>query len=326
MRIIKYSIKLLLAGLLAICFLSIVSFFYYNYGIRKTSLTGASDYSWENCFYSQMYEGFGMGWRDKDGYNNAYGAMNSDNIDILLMGSSQMEANNVWYTQNAGYLLNKMFDESDSNMNLYNIGTEGHNFGIQVDNLDDALSTYNPSKYVILEMFGDVEFNEVRDIIENGRTRTPAYDEGVVYYAQKIPYFRILNRQYQNMLALLNNESDGNTAVNDNEIDGNTTEDIEMVLDCIVKMCDEYGCIPIILYLPNGIDEYDPLDKQIYMMCSEKGILVVDMSYAFQTLSDNTWYYPYGFWNTTYGSGHLNRKGHELIASSLYEKIIENEE
>lgn len=68
---------------------------------------------------SNMKEGFSWIKTDANGYNNA---SIPENVDILLMGSSHMEAVQVSQSENTAALLNTMLP----GMKTYNTGISGH--------------------------------------------------------------------------------------------------------------------------------------------------------------------------------------------------------
>ena len=55
--------------------------------------------------------------------------------------------------------------------------------------------------------------------------------------------------------------------------------------------------------------------------CQQNGILFVDVTNRFIDHFKNTYELPYGFSNTTMGTGHLNVLGHRIIAEELYGHI-----
>ena len=61
-------------------------------------------------------------------------------------------------------------------------------------------------------------------------------------------------------------------------------------------------------------------------LCEEKGICFIDLCPRFLELYETEHLLPYGFSNTTMGSGHLNKVGHELIADELYKHFTEKTE
>ena len=95
--------KAAVAGILAFLLLSLFCFFYSNIPIHYTNPTGSTEYRWEaGRFYSRFTEGFALGKTNNDGFNNLRDYTPGEQIDVLLMGSSHMEAFNDKYDQEFG--------------------------------------------------------------------------------------------------------------------------------------------------------------------------------------------------------------------------------
>lgn len=70
----------------------------------------------------QGYRGYRFWQNDANGFNNKSVV---DNPDIIVLGSSHMEAVNVMQDKNTAYLLSKKLNGKYS---LYNMGVSGHDF------------------------------------------------------------------------------------------------------------------------------------------------------------------------------------------------------
>lgn len=55
--------------------------------------------------------------------------------------------------------------------------------------------------------------------------------------------------------------------------------------------------------------------------CQENGMKVLNMQPIFSRHFEENREVPYGFWNTSMGTGHLNKIGHQLIAQELYDYL-----
>ncbi|MDR0910084.1 MAG: hypothetical protein LBM77_10005, partial [Spirochaetaceae bacterium] len=85
--------KFMFAGVVAVIILNIVCLAYYKLPVHITTKTGVTDYYWEpHTYYSKMTEGFGYGKMNNEGFNNIKDYTKGENVNVLLMGSSQMEA------------------------------------------------------------------------------------------------------------------------------------------------------------------------------------------------------------------------------------------
>lgn len=344
--VVIWLLKCFVAGIAAVAILSVFSLFYYNHGIRKTSETGATDYSWENQFHSVGYEGFAWGFNDADGYNNAY-MLGREDIDILLMGSSHMNAYNVPQKSSVSYLLNQKMETSGAGYGVYNIGMEGHTFYMCSDNLKDALETYAPHKYVIIETRSvKLSMERMEEVLTGTRKRTPAFDSGLIYYMQKVPYFCLLHRQIRDMCNLndasLADDNNDAAEVSDNNDSGGALENqapeyhtqLNRFMEMLAEEAGSYNVKLLVFYMPNTCINDDgtvgtlgnPQDiAEFAAACSDYGIEFLDMSDIFLENYRQNYELPFGFSNTEAGKGHLNRRGHELVADALFDKIMEIE-
>ena len=333
-----WLLKVIIAACIATLVLSVFSLLYYNNGIRKTSTTGATDYVWENRFYSLGYEGYAWGYYDESGYNNVFGISGAE-PDILLMGSSQMNAYNVSAKYSTAFLLNEALHDSELGYSVYNIGMEGHDFYTCSDNLEDAIATYSPKKYVIIEtMTVALSIDKMEEVLNKTRVKSPAYDKGVIYYLQKIPYLRLLHKKIRDIQAVnISKENDDIEEVkgcDDSDMDVQAllyNKELDQYMKKLGKLADESGIVLILFYLPSvminedgsigiGVD-LEEISK-ISSVCQNYGIRFVDMSEAFSNNYQKNYELPYGFSNTEIGHGHLNRIGHNLVANELYKTIL----
>jgi hypothetical protein len=94
LRFFRKSIQLLLAGAVSLAILSIFTLLYNFSGIHIENPSGATDYKWQSGQRkATMTEGFSWLKMDDSGFNNvAFDDVGSEQPDILLMGSSHMEA------------------------------------------------------------------------------------------------------------------------------------------------------------------------------------------------------------------------------------------
>ena len=83
------------AGAISLVLLSIFSIIYGLSGIHISNSSGATDYKWEPYqFKSTMIEGFACMKLDEYGFNNPNCSFITP-VDVLIMGSSHMEAVNI---------------------------------------------------------------------------------------------------------------------------------------------------------------------------------------------------------------------------------------
>ena len=89
-KALKTAGRIFASGVLAILFLTLFSFFYYNIPVSVEMSDESTDWKWEaNFFYSRGTEGFAWGKTNNDGYLNAFDYSEETPLDVLIMGSSQ---------------------------------------------------------------------------------------------------------------------------------------------------------------------------------------------------------------------------------------------
>ena len=323
--------KLCISAVLVLLLLSVVTFFYNYTGIHVTNKSGATDYNWQkNQIMFNLKEGFSFVRMDENGFNNV--ALPENDIDILLMGSSHMEAYQVNQNENCAALLNDYMPD----LFTYNIGVSGHTIYRLADNIEAALREYRPEKYVILETNTvSLSINEMQKILDGSASAIKSYDSGVLFYLQKIPAFKPLYNQLENWLNVKIESSDSAPA---QKVETVIPENYETVLTEFLKSisdsANEYGVVPVIFYAPNEsltgdgelVFQTDEKYYEIYKdVCEETGIVFIDMSPYFLDLYENSNVLAHGFANTAVGVGHLNRHGHKMIAEVLAAEISETE-
>lgn len=332
----KWCVKTGIAGMISVILLSVFTLVYSNSGVHITNLSQATDYCWEPDQYkANMVEGFSWLRMDADGFNNESKFSDLKEVDILIMGSSHMEAVNVGRTENAGALLKRLIPE----YSVYNIGISGHTIYHCVNNLDSAVSYYNPTKYVVIET-GMIELDiDMMERVLNGEfARIPSYDSGLVYSIQKkLPVALLVYRQIENWRAAAvkrNVEAVTADGAEVGEIDTGKPEYQEVLsrfLDEIRNACGNREII-ILYHPPTGIDDAgnfltedrDPV-IQFQATCEDRGLHFVDMEADFKALYENEHILAHGFTNTAVGEGHLNRHGHKAVAEKLAKTIEEIE-
>ncbi len=328
-NIITWLAKASIAGILAIAILSAVAFFYNFTGIHITNTTKATDYTWmPEQRINNMKEGFSFIKMDENGFNNYN--VDDNNIDILLMGSSHMEAYQVKQNENCGYLLNQMMPEYKT----YNIGVSGHTIYRITDNIDSALKEYKPAKYVIIETNTiQLDINKMKDVLSGEATAIESYDSGRLYYLQKIPAFKPLYNQLDNWVNI-KPSSNSKGSSGETIIEDEYCSVLSNFLGLIKAEADKHNITPIIFYAPNEYlsengelffqtdDKYFDIYKET---CENLGIVFVDMTESFDYLYHNEKLLAHGFSNTAVGVGHLNEHGHKVVAKALVKEINKTE-
>ena len=104
----------------------------------------------------------------------------------------------------------------------------------------------------------------------------------------------------------------------------------EVLSQAFTTIRAEYDGKVIILYLPlisiensGMVIEYDVSFEDFVDICLEFEFEVVDMGEKYLEHYKMDYSVPYGYSNTAPGRGHLNNKGHEMVAQALLDGVNE---
>lgn len=326
MRImLKVFFRIVSAGIIAMAALCGFVYLYGYSGVHITNKTGSTDYTWEPYQrMSTMTEGFAWIRMDQNGFNNHYGDI-SDPIDILLMGSSHMEAVQLDETENLGYLLNEKLPD----MHTYNIGISGHTIYNCVRNMAAASMEFSPREYVLLETSDAVlDEDTMLEVICNSYDRIPSYDSGLIYLVQKhLPFVKSFYNSIAEWAGCDPLLSDDSSQADGTENGSGPTERYLSILgDFLKKAAADAGAKLVIFYHPshsidadgNLVDNTDLAYKNAFAgACEDNGIIFIDLTERFEELYEKERVMAHGFINTSPGYGHLNKYGHRAAAEVI---------
>ena len=298
--------------------------------IHVENIKGNTDYVWKpNSIWIKATEGIAFGQYDAQGFNNKNVV---ENPDVLVLGSSHMEATNVLQTENAAYILGELLKEKYS---IYNMGISGHHFYKVCQYLPKNMSLFSKApKYVVIETSAvSVSEKNIDDIKNKKVKHTKSYDTGIIGALQKVPYFRLVYLQSSKGLLKIfvpDRKKKKSVQNKDDEIDQKPYHQLFEYLKNIEK---EYGTQIIIAYHPtgkiqkDGSIEFKPSErKKLFNQISkEYEITFVDLTDDFEKMFYEEHHVAHGFVTGKIGSGHLNRYGHECMAKAVYKTIKELE-
>ena len=327
MKNILQICKILISGIISIALLSVVCLVYsYNRTGVSTEI-GASSYTCEpGSLTSKMDEGFGWNVMDANGYNNdeAY-----DDVDVLIMGGSHIEAFQLERSENVTHKLDVMLPQ----YHVYNVGTSGHSMEICANYLDNACAYFEP-KYVIIDL-NSLELDE--NIMESVMLGIYSYPELRTQRStlarvvrDNIPVSATLIGQFRNWKS-----KDSTDVKTDDEKylydDSAYIETLKNFLHYVGDIAKNHDAKLILLYHPMNYDvdetgqlvfEDETYEWEILQtLCEENGIVLVSTKDEYIRMYNEDYVVPNGFVNTRLGSGHLNKYGHTAMANVLYETI-----
>lgn len=321
-------LRILVSFLLSFMLLSVFVYLYSFSGVHVTNRTHATDYTWEpNQWKANMEEGFSWLSMDSNGFNNAEPI--STDIDVLMMGSSHMQAVNVPPDRNTVYLLNQALPD----LYFYNIGVAGHEIYNVVNNIGDAIETFKPKQYIIIETsIVNLDEETMQQVISGDFVRIRSYDSGVIYHIQKnIPLVKSLYKAVEDWRSSSKHINEPTVSLSTNPDSYYAT--LRDFLGIAKTACGNQVKL-IICYQPatelgndgSMICVTNPDSLSLFSRaCEENEIIFVDMTEDFQESYQSRSILPHGFTNTAIGAGHLNEAGHEMIAERLAITIQEQE-
>lgn len=329
--------KAVAAMMAAFVVLNLFCIFYYNLPIHSYSETGSTDYVWgENKFYSRGTEGFASGTIDENGFNNLRTFENGE-IDVLVMGSSHMEAFNVAKDKNTTARLNEMFQNAGLSLDAYNIGISGHPLIKCLNNLENAIDEFSPKEYVVIEAQSiALDSASMKKVLDGTLQPTEAHAGGIIGTLQRIPYLRLMYSQIKNAQSADEAENDvaeKKEVVKNTDAENERNRLLDELLSRTSEICDTAGVKLIIFYnYKIDFDEQGQIVEQnniegierFKTVCEKNNIIFVNMYDSFKANYYKTSKLPRGFSNTNVGEGHLNEEGHRVIAETLFSVIANN--
>jgi hypothetical protein len=342
MKVAKVCFKVIAAGLVSIVIICGLLFFYNILPVHEENTKGNTDYVWPpNSIWVKATEGISFGKNDANGFNNISVV---ENPDIIILGSSHMEATNVMQDENAAYLLSKRLTEKYS---VYNMGISGHNFFKVCQYIPANLKLYDKTpKMVIIETSTvDISQNSVDEVISSSVEHTPSHNTGIIGKLQKVPFLRALYHQMEGgLLDLFMPKPNEEKAVENNGQTASQEEDnLSSVIDhaaytelfsYLRKMEEEYDTQILIFYHPteklmsDGTIYFDRSEylKEFTEYANNYDITFIDMTDRFEKMYYEENHVAHGFCTGQLATGHINKYGHAAVADELYKAINKLEE
>jgi len=314
--------KLAISGILALAILCGFALVYYNPPVavpNEDKFTNSKFTS--GSYWTDMSEGVGYGKTNHLGFNEV------DTVDpakplVAVIGSSHTEALQVPQTDTYTAQLQQL---QGNQVNCVNFGISGHFLNISVSNFRYFAESYADAQVTcaIIETANLSYTPAELEKMLNEEYHSDLQPRGGLYaLAQKLPYLRLLYKQYQDTRQKGGSAAPSEPAPFDYE---GYEAGLQKVMEKLSAIAAEQGFPLVILYHDAiGVEgnrayrQDDAQQVEIFKNCCEaNGIRFVDVTDRFISHYESTYELPYGFSNTTPGTGHLNTLGHRLIAEEL---------
>ncbi|MBQ6569858.1 MAG: hypothetical protein IJL87_06350 [Clostridia bacterium] len=327
MRLLKNAFKIICAGLTAVAVLSVLLCAYSITPVHIDNPKGNTDYVWPSgAVWVRMTEGTSWGRFDQNGFNNMKVI---NNPDILILGSSHMEATYIRQSETVASRLNSMFDGKHQ---AYNLGVSNHNFYKACQYVPDNLEMYHP-KYIVIESSTTyLDPNRVYEAVNHSIYKTQSHSTGIIGTLQKIPFVRLVYQQSETGLIGLFVPGYSSEQIEEpaNEpYDQISDAPYDMLFGFLSAQEQKYNAKIIIFYHPpetlheDGTISFYEADylRKFTEKAQQYNIAFIDMTKPFEDMYYNEHHLPHGFITGEIGEGHLNRYGHKAIADEVYRVI-----
>ena len=339
--IIKRLCRIIISGLLAFAVLNGIGFFYSNVPPHYVNQSGTTDFCRPpHSFYSRWSEGGSFGVTNNEGLYNLFDYREGMPVDVIIMGSSHTEGTYVPMKCSIASLLNQRFTDKT----VYNLGMASHEFLNCAENMEAALKKYRPEYVCILTNYLTFDEGKVRQSLKGELPDVTSFSSGVINVIERIPYARLLYDNWEvtfqeslNRRSLLRMTkgaaAEPVTKVPRNESTLKEKQDLaEKLFVRYAEILKKYNAKLIVFYDPStsvmedgslSLSGTQTSTEYFTYLCDKNGFLFIDMSERYISEYNSKHILPHGFWNSSVGSGHLNRDGNAMIADEIYKKIME---
>ncbi len=331
MKIIKDFLSWLIAILIAFIIINIICFCYERPPGWRDTPNGASE-AVRNPYSLLIHgtEGYAITRVDKNGYLNPDKPL-SDKY-ILMLGASHTQGKEISPNKKYSVLVNDLY-YNDSELHTYNISCDGSFLPSQLKHFKAALEAFPDAELVTIEIPGtDYSVNDISSSMDQ-----PDYnpEDSAIWFDHMSFTEKIKNMLKENvpMLSKIKKNYLGikqsRQPSEKRQIDPDEYKNaIDKSLSLIKSECD----VPIVfVYHPETIINPDGTLSLKYSetweifktACQKNEIDIIDCGDVFLEYYEKSKELPYGFSNSTPGTGHLNELGHKIIADKIIEYLEE---
>ena len=317
----KQLLQWIFALVLGFAIVNALCFFYERPAGWLDTPAGAAPAAWQpGALIVHGTEGYGVSRVDENGFLNPEGPL-ADRY-VLMMGSSHTQGKEVYPAQRYSTLVSSYFSGESGTLAAYNIASDGHYLPSQIRHFRAAVAAFPNAGAITMEIGStDAAAGELQDAqnqvdyvpmdFDSARGLKSAVKAG-------LPLVSLLKKNIQTLRAQAAEEE--------------SSYDYETELDaalCLIRA--EFDGPIAFVYHPSTEIRPDGSLELVYSdtwdifcrMCEKNGIDVIDAGPRFARLYETERQLPYGFANTTPGSGHLNALGHRILAEEIISYLEE---
>ena len=336
---IRQIVQWMVAGVLAVMICNVLLCFYHRPAGWIERADSATNAIWRpDSTLIMGTEGRGVYHVDKDGYLNA--DLPRQEEYCLVLGASYTQGKEVRFGERYTDLLNDMLAESDEELAVYNCSQDAKFLPGIINDFYAVTQEFPDAGTIVIET-GNTDFtsrellaaceqhgydaNQRGSVIAGNMSKTQKLK---MLVKEGLPLYTILKSQ---LAAMKGVNATARDAENERVADSMKEESLNAALALIRS---QFAGKLVIIYHPTvslaedgtleiDVQETTPMFRTV---CEANNILFVDVSEAFLEAYENEYAVPYGFSNTTMGTGHLSADGHRVIAEELYQALKEVQE
>ena len=330
---IKAILEWIGAFLIAFVILNCVCFIYYKPSAWITRKDGVTDGVRRPYSITVMgTEGYGVTKLDANGFANDNKPL-IENGYVLAMGAFHTQGKEVGSGKKYTDILNDyIIGNENEQLAVYNVASDANYLPSLIKRFAAGIEEFPNASTVILEI-GSTNYEEalIKDSLEQVRYNENETAEALFSNCDIFTKLKKNGKEYIPLYALMQKNM---RALNKEEkitIDVKyDTDEYSELMDCAMKLIrSEYDGNILFVYHPkveiceNGalVCNRDETVKTFKKICEDNNIFFVDTGDAFIEHYAETCEVPYGFSNTTMGTGHLNETGHKILANVIYEEL-----
>lgn len=336
----KHFLSWILAIVIGFVFTNTVTFALYR-GAGWIEIKGApTDAILEpGSIIVQSQEGYCINKTDENGYSNPGIGLSEDGY-ILSLGSSITRDSHNMMKNHYTTFLNEQLGGSSESLKVYNIGQDGATFDSMAKNFPAAVGEFENAKAITMEFcILGIDENDLSNGFTHNEWIPGALKNFNLSNSQKCKfwvkqYLPFVSFVMEKRLYDINFSLDGafgiykeTTKTEDEKVSLNSYE--QYYRDALSSMRNGFDGQIVLVYIPgvyldNEGMQVNPNPEIELLLDIARGydIDILDATDPFLKAYSEDYTFPLGFWNTSYGPGHMNAKGNRIIADELY-KILE---
>ncbi len=327
MKKVIFVFKWLLAIAISFVLINVVCFFYERQAGWKDTPNGASDSIREPySFIVHGTEGYSVARVDKNGYFNP----NKELADeyLLIMGASHTQGKEISPDKKFSVLIDDSFHD-EIFLHTYNIACDGSYLPSQIKHFNAALEAFPGANMVVIEI-ANTDFSA--SVLESSLNQSVYDPSDSAVWFEKMSFKDKMRNALKDYIPMLSKIKKNIETIKQtkstNEKQSIDLDEYRGVINQALQLIRSETNVPIVfVYHPGVIINYDGSVTLDYSetwdifqeTCSQNNIDVIDTGESFLECYEKSKVLPYGFFNTTLGTGHLNATGHKIIADEIIE-------